>query len=66
MIHYHGTPCGGKAEERGRFLKGRHALISFAHQEDMALAADLCQSFILDNGAFTAWGKGLAVDGKDY
>lgn len=66
MIHYHGTPCGGKSDERARFLKGRHGLVSFAHQEDMALVADMCQSFVLDNGAFTAWRGGRTVVWADY
>lgn len=66
MIHYHGTPVGGKLVERHRFLSGRHALVSYAHTEDMALVADVCQSFILDNGAFTAWSKGLSVEWAGY
>lgn len=66
MIHYHGTPCGGKTEERARFLKGRHALVSFAHQDDIALVADVCQSFVLDNGAFTAWRSGKRVAWANY
>lgn len=66
MIHYHGTPVGGKAVERADFLKGRHALVSFAYQGDMPLVADQCQSFILDNGAFTSWKKGLTVKWSDY
>lgn len=54
MIHYHGGPitpdtCAMKA------WKGRHAFISFAHSGQINLAAEYCQSFALDNGAFTAW-----------
>lgn len=57
MIKYHGTPISGKNEEIARFLQGRHALISFAAQQDIAVAAHVCQSFVLDNGAFTFWRK---------
>lgn len=54
MIHYHGGPitpdtCAIKA------WKGRHAFISFAHTGQLNLASEICQSFALDNGAFTAW-----------
>jgi hypothetical protein len=66
MIHYHGTPIGGPKAERVRFLKGRHALVSFAYQEDMALVADVCADFVLDNGAFTAWRKGRPMDVPGY
>lgn len=65
MIHYHGTPIGGSRQDAARFLIGRHALVSFAYPDDLPIVADVCQSFVLDNGAFTAWkqGKPLDVDG---
>lgn len=67
MIHYHGGPitpdtCAMRA------WKGRHAFISFAHSGQINLAAEYCQSFALDNGAFTAWkaaGKNK-IDWSDY
>lgn len=40
MIHYHGTPVGGKREDSVKFLSGRHALISFAAPEDLPVAAE--------------------------
>lgn len=54
MIHYHGGPvtpetCAIKT------YKARHAFISFANSHQIELAAHYCQSFALDNGAFTAW-----------
>lgn len=58
MIHYHGTPCGATREDVARFLKGRHALISFYRPEDIPTAAEVCQSFCIDNGAFSAWKAG--------
>jgi hypothetical protein len=39
----------------------RHACVSFAHPEQVELAAEVCQSFILDNGAFTLWRAGTGV-----
>ncbi|XYK63440.1 hypothetical protein ACSJLX_001942 [Serratia marcescens] len=56
MIHYHGGPitpdtCAMKA------WKARHAFISFENPGQLGLAAEICQSFALDNGAFSAWKK---------
>lgn len=61
VIHYHGGPitpdsCAMKA------WAGRHAFISYAAPQQMTLAAEVCQSFALDNGAFTFWKQGRGVD----
>lgn len=61
MIHYHGTPCGGPRQDVQRFLSGRHALIPFPRPEDLGTAAEVCQSMMFDNGAFTAWKSGKPV-----
>ena len=66
MIHYHGTPIGGPRGDAARFLAGRHALVSFAHPRELALVAEACRSFVLDNGAFTHWRKGGRVDVAAY
>lgn len=60
MIHYHGTPIGGSRQDAARFLMGRHALVSFYRPDDMPVVMECCQSFVLDNGAFSHWkaGKG--------
>jgi len=65
MIHYHGGPitpdtCAVKA------WKGAHACISYAAPQQIALAASICQSFIIDNGAFTFWRQGRAVDWAEF
>ena len=60
MIRYHGTPFSGDTTTR-LALRGRHAMVSFARPDDLELVAELCQSFALDNGAYTAWQQG-----KDY
>jgi hypothetical protein len=54
MIHYHGgpitpDPCAIKA------WRGRHAFLSFSAPKQLALAAEITQSFALDNGAFSLW-----------
>lgn len=66
MIHYHGTPVGGTRQDAARFLMGRHALVSFAYQDDMPIVAEACQSFVLDNGAFTVWKQGGQLDVDGY
>lgn len=62
MIHYHGTPCGGKREDVARFLRGRHCLIPFGRSEDLSTASVVCSSFVFDNGAFTAWRQGKPIE----
>ncbi|EPZ7023451.1 hypothetical protein ACXPJX_000303 [Serratia marcescens] len=67
MIHYHGGPitpdtCAMKA------WRARHAFISFVHDGQLGLAAEICQSFAIDNGAFSSWkaaGKNK-IDWSDY
>ena len=58
MIHYHGTPVGGSRQDVARFLVGRHALIPYGRQDDTGAVLEFCQTFCLDNGAFSHWKKG--------
>ena len=62
MIKYHGLPVSGGYIENTEFSKNKHVLVSFAHPEPMPLVHDTCDSFCLDNGAFTMWRKKKAVD----
>lgn len=66
MIHYHGTPIGGPSSEAARFLIGRHAMVSFARPDQIGAVAECCQSFALDNGAFSVWKKGGVLDFDGY
>lgn len=66
MIHYHGTPIGGTRQDTARFLRGRHALVPFPRQDDVGIVADVCQSFVFDNGAFTVWNQGGQLDVPGY
>lgn len=65
MIHYHGGPITPETCAR-RAWKGRHAFVSWRHPTQIKLAASITQSFALDNGAFSAWKQGAAVDWEDY
>ncbi|ONN71687.1 hypothetical protein [Pseudomonas oryzihabitans] len=66
MIHYHGTPIGGSRQDAARFLTGRHALVPFPRQDDIGIVAEVCQSFVFDNGAFTVWRQGGQLDVYGY
>ena len=54
MIHYHGSPIT-PASAAAKVLAGRHSFVSFANPEQLPIAIEVCQSFALDNGAFSAW-----------
>lgn len=66
MKHYHGTPIGGKRQDVARFLQGRHALVPFPRPDDAGIVADVCKSFVFDNGAFTVWKQGGQLDVEGY
>lgn len=65
MIHYHGGPITPN-EVAIKLWKARHAMISFAHLEQICLAAEVCQSFTLDNGAYSFWKVGKKPDWEKY
>lgn len=66
MKPYHGTPGSGSRQDVARFLHRRHALVPFPRQDDMGIVAEVCQSFVLDNGAFSIWNKGGQLDVAGY
>ncbi|WP_249554193.1 hypothetical protein [Shewanella sp. 8A] len=66
MIHYHGTPISGPQQDKSRFYLGRHALIPFLYQNDLPIVQECCQSFILDNSAFSHWKQGGEISVIDY
>lgn len=66
MIHYHGTRLSGDRLTSIRALKGKHAMVSFADTGDIEIVAEVCQSFTLDNGAFTAWKQGKEYDIEEF
>lgn len=66
MIHYHGAPIT-PLEVAGAAWTARHAFVSFESPDQVAFAAEVCQSFALDNGAFSKWQRGEgAVDIRAY
>lgn len=60
MIHYHGLPITPDTAAVAAVACG-HAFVSFAHPGQLGVAAQVCQSLAIDNGAFTAWKQGRPV-----
>jgi hypothetical protein len=66
LIHYHGIPitpltAANKAIEAG------HAFVGYEYADQMGGVVEVCQSFALDNGAFSAWKRGQPVrDWRGY
>lgn len=65
MIHYHGGPITPETCAL-RVWRGRHAFVSYAHPVQLELAASVCQTFALDNGAFSLWRAGKGTDWPGY
>lgn len=60
MIHYHGLPITPNTAAALAITTG-HAFISYAHPDQLPIAIEVCQSFAIDNGAFSAWKKGTPI-----
>jgi hypothetical protein len=60
VIHYHGLPITPMTAAEVAVRAG-HAFVSFAHPGQMGLAVAACQSFAIDNGAFSAWRAGRPI-----
>ena len=54
MVHYHGGPFSDPITAVVVW-RSRHAMISFTRPEQIRMAAEICQSFCLDNGAYSTW-----------
>jgi hypothetical protein len=63
-IHYHGTPITPRRVLDT--MAGRHFCVSFAAPGDAKHCHAIGQSVMLDNGAFSAWTRGVAVDWAEY
>jgi hypothetical protein len=61
MIHYHGLPIT-PATVAVKAIEAGHAFVSFAHPDQLSVAIEVCQSFAIDNGAFSAWKSGKPVE----
>lgn len=43
-------------------MQSRHGFVSYAHSSSIGLVSEICQSFALDNGAFSTWKTGKTFD----
>ena len=66
MIHYHGTPLSGDNLTNIRAFAGKHAMVSFASPRCIEIAAEVCQSFCIDNGAYSCWTRDEKFDIDAY
>ncbi|WP_036018346.1 hypothetical protein [Paraburkholderia mimosarum] len=60
MIHYHGLRITPETAAV-RAIGGGHAFVSFRDVKQFTLVLDVCQSFAVDNGAYSAWRAGEPV-----
>jgi len=65
MIKFYGTPITPQSVFL-EHMKGRNALVSFAHKQDAYVAFSNCNKVILDNGAFSFWKTGKQTDWDEY
>jgi hypothetical protein len=68
-IHYHGTPITGGGEADGppnqimvEQMTGAHFCVSHWRPTQVRLCHEIGQSVMLDNGAFSAWEAGVAIE----
>jgi hypothetical protein len=64
LIHYHGTPITPR--EQLLRMAGRHFCVSYAADQDLKTCLRIGQSVMFDNGAFSAWTRGLPLDVPGY
>jgi len=60
MIPYYGLPITPETAAVAA-VSGGHAFVSHRYPQQAALAASVCQSWAIDNGAFSAWKSGAPV-----
>jgi hypothetical protein len=66
VIHYHGGPIWPTTAAVALWTR-RHGMTSFAHPAQVALMFEVCQSAVIDCGAFTTWRAGEGeVDSPAY
>jgi hypothetical protein len=65
VIHYHGLPMWPMSD-MPRAFAARHGMVSFEHPDQIEIASEVCQSVVLDNGAFSAWKSGKKYDFDGY
>jgi hypothetical protein len=65
LIHFHGGPITPLTVASAAWT-ARHAFVSYEYPDQVAFAAEICQSFAIDNGAYTVWKNGGTLDITGY
>lgn len=66
-VHYHGTPIwGDKSEVLRVAVKDSGAFVSYARPDQIKQCKEFASSISIDNGAFSAWKRGLKIDWTDF
>lgn len=67
IIHYHGTPVWGDAGNVHRVaVNGAGAFVSFARPDQLAASIKYACAVAIDNGAFSAWKRGLVINWQEF
>lgn len=64
MLHYHGTPITPRTALAT--MPGRHFCVSFMAPHDLKWCLQHGASVMLDNGAFSAWTRGITIDWQAF
>lgn len=60
MIHYHGLPINPQTAGVTAVIGG-HGFVTAADPHALGMVVEVCQSFAIDNGAFSAWKTGRPI-----
>lgn len=67
VIHYHGTPIwGNKGDVLKIAVRGAGAFVSYARPDQIKSCLEWSISTAIDNGAFSAWKRGLRIDWVEF
>lgn len=67
VTHYHGTPIwGNKGEVLAHAVKGAGAFVSYARPDQIKSCLNNAKKIGIDNGAFSAWKRGLKIDWPEF
>lgn len=67
LVHYHGTPIwGNKGEILKHAISGAGAFVSYARPDQIKICLSHAKSVFVDNGAFSAWKRGLKIDWTEF
>lgn len=65
--HFHGTPIWGAAGEVLKVaIRNGGAFVSYVRHDQIKQCMELAQEIAIDNGAFSAWKRGVKLDWVDF